>query len=95
MFYYVYLLRSRSDGQLYTGCTNNLKRHVQEHQAGQVASTQHRLPLELAYYEACRNQTDATRREKYLKTAWGTKKKRGQTIVSFVFVLTFGGRRSK
>jgi putative endonuclease len=25
----------------------------------------------LVYYEACRTQTDATKREKYLKTAWG------------------------
>lgn len=27
--------------------------------------------MELVYYEACRSREDATKREKYLKTAWG------------------------
>jgi putative endonuclease len=27
--------------------------------------------LELVYWEGCLNQTDATQREKYLKSAWG------------------------
>ena len=35
-----------------------------------VQSTKNRLPVELIYYEACLSQADATRREKYLKTAW-------------------------
>ena len=70
-FFYAYVLRSLSDGQFYTGYTDNLKRRLAEHQAGRVNATQNRLPVELVYYEACRTQTDATRREKYLKTAWG------------------------
>ena len=70
-FFYAYVLRSLRDGQLYTGYSDNLKRRLAEHQAGRVNATQNRLPVELVYYEACRTQTDATRREKYLKTAWG------------------------
>ena len=35
---------------------------------GIVVSTKDRRPLELIYYEACLDQTDATKREKYLKT---------------------------
>ena len=70
-FFYAYVLRSLRDGQLYTGYSDNLKRRLAEHQAGRVIATQNRLPVELVYYEACRTQTDATRREKYLKTAWG------------------------
>ena len=70
-FYYVYVLRSLRDGQFYTGFTDDLKRRFAEHNAGRVPSTRLRVPLELVYYEACRRQSDATRREKYLKSAWG------------------------
>ena len=68
-FYYVYVLRSLQ--QLYTGLTRDLRERFRLHQAGQVPSTETRRPLELIYYEACRNLQDAARREKYLKTAWG------------------------
>ena len=70
-FYYVYVLRSLADGQFYTGYTQDLRQRVQQHEAGAVRSTAKRLPVELIYYEACRTQSDATRREKYLKSAWG------------------------
>jgi len=70
-FHYVYILRSNNDGNFYVGYTKDLKRRLIEHQAGRVHSTKNRLPLELIYYEACRSQADATKREKYLKTAWG------------------------
>ena len=77
-FYYVYVLRSLKDGMLYTGYTNDLRRRVEEHHAGVVRSTQDRHPLELVYYEACRSQADATKREKYLKTAWGKRYIKGR-----------------
>jgi putative endonuclease len=44
---------------------------LEEHNAGDVQSTKHRRPLLLVYWEACLNQQDATKREKYLKSAWG------------------------
>ena len=70
-FHYVYVLRSTADGQFYVGYTSDLRRRVTEHNSGAVPSTARRVPLELVYYEACRSRSDATRREKYLKTAWG------------------------
>jgi putative endonuclease len=70
-FHYVYVLRSLADGNFYVGYTSDLKRRLSEHQGGGVRSTKNRLPVELIYYEACRSQADATKREKYLKTAWG------------------------
>jgi len=70
-FYYVYVLRSLKDGNFYVGYTNDLRQRVKEHQAGACISTKARLPVELVYYEACLNQQDATRREKYLKSSWG------------------------
>jgi putative endonuclease len=69
--FYVYVLQSQKDGNFYVGFTKDLKRRLQEHHQGRVAATKHRLPLKLVYWEGCLNQADATRREKYLKTAWG------------------------
>ena len=71
MFHYVYVLLSAVDGNFYVGYTNDLKRRFTEHEQGKVPSTKSRLPVELVYYEACRLREDATKREKYLKTAWG------------------------
>ncbi|MGB2867605.1 MAG: GIY-YIG nuclease family protein [Bacteroidota bacterium] len=69
--YYVYVLHSLTDKFFYTGYTSNLQQRVQQHNEGTVPSTKKRVPLELIYWEGCLNQQDATRREKYLKTAWG------------------------
>lgn len=69
--HYVYVLRSTKDGRFYTGYTADLKRRLIEHNAGKVLSTKHRSPFELIYYEACRHQEDALRRERYLKTTYG------------------------
>ena len=69
--HYVYILKSLRDGNLYTGCTQDLKKRFQLHNDGKVPSTQDRRPLELVYYEACIDQRDAYHREKYLKTTYG------------------------
>lgn len=68
---YVYVLRSLKDGKLYTGCTGNLKKRLEEHNKGYVEATKNRYPLELIYYEACISKHDAYKREKYLKTNYG------------------------
>jgi putative endonuclease len=66
--YYVYILQSGTDGKLYTGFTKDLKLRFDRHNKGFVESTRNRILFRLVYYEACLNQDDATRREKYLKT---------------------------
>jgi len=71
MFYYVYVLQSKKDKNFYTGYTKNLKLRFEQHIKGAVASTKDRRPLRVIYYEACLSQTDATHREKYLKTYHG------------------------
>jgi putative endonuclease len=69
--YYTYVLRSEKDGQFYVGFTKNLELRFEQHEKGLVASTKNRTPLQLIYFEACLNQDDATRREKYLKSFHG------------------------
>lgn len=69
--YFVYILKSLKDNKLYVGYTNNLKERLEYHNAGKVASTQYRRPLEVIHFEGFLNQQDATTREKFYKTGWG------------------------
>ncbi len=70
-FSYVYVLQSEVDRQFYVGFTGDLRARIEAHNSGRVPSTKKRVPLELIYWEGCLDQSDATRREKYLKSAWG------------------------
>ena len=69
--YYTYVLFSQKDQQLYYGYTHDLTQRFEQHSKGQVISTKYRRPLKLIYYEACRNQQDAMKREKYFKSYRG------------------------
>ena len=65
--FYVYLLKSRKDGKLYIGYTENLQRRVMEHNSGESKSTAKRRPFDLIYFEGFRSKGDALRRERKLK----------------------------
>ena len=69
--FYTYVLLSEKDDKHYTGYTSDLKLRFEQQQRGKVDSTKYRRPLKLIYYEACVDQEDAMRREKYLKTYHG------------------------
>ncbi len=69
--YFTYVLLSLKDNRFYTGFTNNLKQRFEQHNKGLVKSTEDRRPIELIYYEACLDQRDAIKHEKYLKTYQG------------------------
>ncbi len=49
----------------------DLQARMRDHRAGRVRSTRSRLPVMLAYYEACVDEADAWRRERYLKSGGG------------------------
>lgn len=69
--FYTYVLLSENDKTFYIGFTKDLKKRLDEHQKGSVVSTAHRRPLRLIYYEACLNESDAIKREKYFKSGFG------------------------
>jgi len=69
--WYVYVLWSKQNRKLYTGCTNDLKKRVILHNSGKVLATKLCRPLMLIHYEAFLNKYDAYLREKWLKTGWG------------------------
>lgn len=69
--YYVYILFSEKDGKLYTGYTPDLKERIKKHNFGYVLATKNRRPLKFIYYESYLVQSDAKRREKFLKGGKG------------------------
>ena len=69
MYYVYFLLLTNND--IYKGSCNDLKVRIKEHTEGKVASTKNFRPFQLIGYEAYFLKTDATRREKFLKTTEG------------------------
>ncbi|MFZ2150099.1 MAG: GIY-YIG nuclease family protein [Minisyncoccia bacterium] len=71
--FYTYILQSQKNKELYIGYTSDLKRRVEEHNQGLNFSTKRYIPWNIIYYEACIEESDAKRREKYLKTTQGNR----------------------
>lgn len=69
--FYVYLIENTAGDHLYIGYTSDLKRRLKEHNQGLNFSTRPYKPWNLIYYEACIEESDARRREQYLKTNQG------------------------
>jgi len=73
MFYYVYVLQSLKNNGLYIGFTKDLITRLKQHNSGASEYTRKYVPWQLIHYEAYRNEVDAKRREKYLKTNQGSR----------------------
>ena len=69
--YYVYILQSQKDGNLYIGSTPDVKQRIKKHDRGFVKATKHRRPLKLIYSEVYISPGDAKRREVFLKGGKG------------------------
>ncbi len=65
--FFVYILKSRKDKNLYTGYTPNLRERLKKHNLGLVESTKSRRPWYLVYYEAYASKQNAVKREHNLK----------------------------
>ncbi len=69
--WYVYILKSTIDKNLYVGSTNNIRRRLIEHNSGKVDSTKSRMPFNLEAYIAVKDQAKAIELEQYFKTGSG------------------------
>ncbi len=69
--FWVYVLRSRTSGDFYTGSTSDLTRRLSEHKEGISFYTGSGGPWEPVHDEEFATRADAMRREKYLKTGKG------------------------
>jgi len=69
--WYVYILKSLKDNQLYIGSTNHIQRRLDEHNSGMVDSTKSRIPFTLDAYIAVKDKAKAIELEQYFKTGSG------------------------
>jgi putative endonuclease len=69
--FYTYVLKSKKDGNIYTGSTKDLRKRLQQHNNGKSTYTKGRGPFEIIYYEACLDEDKARSRELFLKTGMG------------------------
>lgn len=67
----VYVLRSRKNGWLYIGLTNDSDRRKAEHDKGYNRSTKGKGPFDLPQSEVFATRPEARQREKYLKSGVG------------------------
>ena len=89
--YYVYVLENKSER--YIGRTNNLRRRIQEHNAGKNLSTKSTANWKLIYYEAHLDFNDAKRREGYFKTSVG-RRSLNRMLESYLSRISFSDQRS-
>ena len=68
--WYVYFLRL-SNGDVYVGSTNDLKRRFASHQSAQVLSTSNLRPVTLLSYIAVETGITARSLERYFKSGSG------------------------
>ena len=68
--WYVYFLQL-SNGDIYIGSTNDLKRRISSHQNGHVRSTRAYLPAQLKSYIAIETEEHARELEIYFKSGSG------------------------
>ena len=71
MKYFVYVIQSLKNGQLYKGMTTNVEVRLNEHNTGRSFSTKFGIPWELVYVEEFENGLSARKHEKYLKSGRG------------------------
>ncbi|MHC1578202.1 MAG: GIY-YIG nuclease family protein [Dehalococcoidia bacterium] len=69
--WYVYILRSATDTNLYVGSTKDIARRLTEHNSGKVDSTKNGRPFSLEAYFGLKGKSKAIALEQYLKTGSG------------------------
>jgi len=75
MTYFVYILRSLKDGNLYVGISADVEKRLVQHNSGKTQSTKSRKPFKLIYREKFNSRQEARGREKYLKSYEGSREK--------------------
>lgn len=68
MNYYVYILKSQSNGDLYVGSTANMPNRLRLHNSGKVKSTKAYRPWLLLETRSCQSRAEAMSLERHLKT---------------------------
>lgn len=69
--WYVYVLRSARDKELYIGATDDISRQLSQHNSGEIEATKDKVPLILEAFIAVKDQVKAGKLERYFKTGAG------------------------
>ena len=70
---FVYVIKSKCKNFRYVGITNDLKRRLQDHNAGKNISTRAYKPFDVIHSECYENYVKARVREKFFKSGQGRK----------------------
>ena len=65
--HYLYILKSKVNGELYIGSTGNIKKRLEEHNLGKEKATKSYKPWKIVYLEGYFSENDARTREHNLK----------------------------
>jgi putative endonuclease len=65
--YYVYILRSRTNGRFYVGSTRHVENRLREHNAGESKSTFDGRPWEALHVESYATLAEARKQESKIK----------------------------
>lgn len=69
--FFVYVLKSQTDGRLYKGMTENIERRIYEHNSGKCKSTKPYRPWVLVLTKSFGTRQEARDYEKWLKSGIG------------------------
>ena len=69
--FFVYIIRSETDGRFYVGFSEDIERRLYEHNIGKTFSTKGYRPWKLFFTEAYATRAEARDREVYLKSGVG------------------------
>ena len=70
-WWYIYVLQSQNNGEIYIGSTNDLKRRLNDHNEGLCKATKFGIPWILEMSVAVKTEEKARELEKYFKTGSG------------------------
>ncbi len=71
MPYTVYVLRSEKNGRMFTGTTQDMERHLVDHNSGRLDETRPLRPMRLVHFEVFGTPKEAQRRERELRSTRG------------------------
>jgi putative endonuclease len=65
--FYVYILKSLKNGSYYVGYSHNPNNRLEEHNTKKVKATRYKIPYRIVYTEEFKTETEARKREYYIK----------------------------
>ncbi len=75
MYWFLYILQSiLKPNKIYIGSSNNLERHLKDHNNGNTKSTRYFIPWKIIYSEQYLTKKEALNRERQLKK-WKNRKR--------------------